>query len=503
MTTKDHYDLVVVGAGSAGCVVAARASEDAGRAVLLVEAGSDPQPVPDIIADPARQGDVIRDPGLVRHYPVERVDGSSFALISGRVVGGGSAVNNLSILRPIQRDFEGWERFGGPAWSYEALLPLMRTIEDDPDLGDEPLHGRGGPIRLVRPWAPDDPSDPPVAALLEAAAAIGLGPCPDPLVPEPLGVCASPYNLVDGRRLTVADAYLGPARGRPDLTVLPDTVATRLLVEGGRVQGVELRTAAGPRTVHADRIVVSGGAYETPHLLLLSGIGPPGAIEAVGLDVVHRADGVGENFQDHAVVDVVYDAGPELEPGHRVPKIRLIARSRPDLPYGDLHVMFRASWPVAGGPRRLVVSIRLLDHRSRGRVWLAAADPGIPPAVDPALARHPDDVRALADGVELVTRLVDHPALARFYGTRRSPGPDADIERHIATTFTSYNHAVGTCRLGPDGDATAVVDAGLSAHGLDGLTIADASVLPVIPHAPTNLSAILVGEIAARTVARA
>ncbi len=503
MTAAPHYDLVVVGAGSSGCVVAARASEVPGRTVLLVEAGADPQPLPDIIADPGRQGDVIRDLRLVRHYPVERVDGSTFALISGRVIGGGSAVNNLSILRPIRRDFEAWEAFGGPTWSYGALLPLMRAIEDDPDFGDEPLHGRGGPIRLVRPWTPDDPSDPPVTALLEAAAAIGLGPCPDPLVPEPLGVCASPYNLVDGRRLTVADAYLEPARDRPDLAVLPDTVATRLLFERGRVRGVELRTAAGSQMVEADRVVVSAGAYGTPHLLLLSGIGPPEVIEAVGLEVVHRVDGVGENFQDHAVVDVVYEGGPDLAPGHRIPKIRLIARSRPDLPYGDLHVMFRASSPGARGPRRLVVSIRLLDHRSRGRIRLAAADPDVLPAVDPALARHPDDVRALADGVELVTRLVEQPALARFYGTRRSPGPDADIERHIVTTFTSYNHAVGTCRFGPDGDAGAVVDPGLSVHGLDGLTIADASVLPVIPHAPTNLSAILVGEIAARTLSRA
>jgi choline dehydrogenase len=501
--TAAGFDLVVIGGGSAGCVIAARMSEDPARRVLLVEAGSDPQPVPDVIGDPRRQNEVIREPSLVRRYPVQRPDGSTFSLISGRVMGGGSAVNNLSVLRPTRRDFDGWEGFGGAAWSYDALLPVMRSIEDDPDYGDTSLHGRGGPIRLRRPWWPDDDSDPPVRALLRAISDLGVPRCDDPNVPEPLGLCASPYNLVDGRRQTVAAAYLDPARSRPNLTVLPDTVATRLVLEGTRVRGVELLTPDGPRTVEADRIVVAAGAYQSPHLLLLSGIGPPPAIEAVGLGMLHRLDGVGENFQDHAVVNLEFEGTPNLHDAHRIPKVRVIAKSDPGLPYGDLHVMFRPSIPVPGRPPRIPVSIRLLDHRSRGRLWLASADPRALPSVDPAILRDPADVAAVLGGMRFATELAAHPRFAEFCGPLSTPASTADWAEHARSTYITYNHAVGTCRMGPATDPLAVVDPELRVHGLDNLWVADASVLPVIPHATTNLAAILVGEVAARNLARA
>ena len=494
------FDLVVIGGGSAGCVVAARASEEAARRVLLVEAGPDPRPLPDVIADPRRQDEVIKDPAWVRHYPVTRPDGSTWRLVSGKVIGGGSAVNNLSILRPVARDFEAWQAFGGPAWSYEALLPLMRAVEDDPDFGDQPHHGRGGPIRLHRDWRPVDRSSPPVDALLDAAAAMDLPPCDDLNVPNPLGVCASPYNIVDGRRQTVAAAYLDRARGRPNLTILPDATATRLRIDGARVSGVDLRTADGPRTIRAGRVVVSAGAYQTPHLLLLSGIGPPPVIEAVGLRVAHRLDGVGENFQDHAVVGLAFDAGLELRPEHRVPKIRIIAKSDPSLSYGDLHLMLRPPRPSDG---RLAVSARLLDHRTRGRLWLESADPDDLPSVDPALLRDPGDLAALVAGIELVGRLVSRSRLAPYWGPRVLPAPGADPAAHARSTFISYNHATGTCRFGLAGDPGAVVDPALRVHGLDNLWIADMSVLPVIPHATTNLAAILVGEVAAAELAKA
>lgn len=501
--TAERFDLIVIGGGSAGCVIASRASEDPARRVLLVEAGTDPQPVPPIISDPSRQGDVIRDPSFVRQYPVERSDHSNFSLISGRVMGGGSAVNNLAIQRPMRRDFDAWAGFGGPAWSYDALLPLMRSIEDDPDFGDEPDHGRGGPLRLRRPWWPDDASDPPVRALVQAMTDLGMPRCDDPNVPEPLGLCASPYNLVDGQRQTVAAAYLDPARHRPNLTVLSDTTATRLVLDGTRIRGVELLTADGPLTVEAERVVLAAGAYQSPHLLLLSGIGPAEVIESVGLGLVHRLDGVGENFQDHAVVNLLFEGTTQLHDEHRFPKIKLIAKSDPDLPYGDLHVMYRPSIAVPGGAPRLPVSIRLLDHRSRGRIWLASADPLALPAMDPAILRHPDDTRAILGGMGLALAIAAQPPFAEFCGPLIWPASTADLEAHVRSTYITYNHGVGTCRIGAADDPLAVVDPQLRVHGLDNLWVADASVLPVIPHAPTNLAAILVGEVAARSVARA
>ena len=484
-------------------MIAARASEDPGRRVLLVEAGPDPQPVPDVIADPKKQAEVILQSPYVRLYEVQRPDGSTFPLISGRVMGGGSAVNNMSVTRPLRRDFEAWERFGGPAWSYEALLPTMRAIEDDPDFGDQPIHGRGGPLKLRRRWKLDDPADPPVRALLEAATDLGLPRCEDLNVPNPFGICASPYNEVKGRRQTAANAYLDPARRRPNLTILPQTTATRLALDGRRVRGVELVTPDGPRTIGADQVVLSAGAYQTPHLLLLSGIGPPNVIERVGLAVCHRLDGVGENFQDQAVIYLTFQGTSELHDEYLIPKVRLIARSNPGLDYGDLHVFMRPSIQMPGLPPLLPVSIHLLDVRSRGRLWLASADPRDLPAVDPAVLRHPDDVKAMLDAMGFVTRLVAHPRLAEFYGPLISPGSPDGWEEHVTTSYITYNHAVGTCRMGPADDPLAVVDPELRVHGLDNLRVADASILPVVPHAPTNLSALMIGEIAARNLARA
>jgi choline dehydrogenase len=503
VTAAEPWDLVVIGGGSAGCVVAARASEDPATRVLLVEAGPDPRPVPDVIADPKRQGEVILESPYVRLYEVERPDGSTFPLISGRVMGGGSAVNNLSVIRPLRRDFDAWARFGGSAWSYEALLPTLRAIEDDPDFGDQPIHGRGGPIKLVRRWKLDDPADPPVEALIAAAEDLGLPRCDDLNVPEPLGICASPYNEVDGKRQSVAVAYLDPARSRPNLDILPDTTATRLVLDGTRVTGVELLTPDGVRIVDAARVVVSAGAYQSPQLLLLSGIGPAGPIEAVGLRVAHRLDGVGEGFQDQAVVYLTFQGAAAFQEEYLIPKVRLIAKSDPSLDYGDLHVFLHPAITVRGLAPLLPVSVRLLDVRSRGRVRLASADPADLPLVEPAILRHPGDVAAMLDGMRFVTRLTAHPRLAAFYGPLVSPGPEEDWTEFIGASHITYNHAVGTCRMGPADDPGAVVDGELRVHGLENLWIADASVIPVIPHGPTNVAAIMIGEIAARSLARA
>ena len=495
-----RYDVIVIGGGTAGCVVAARASEDPACRVLLVEAGPDPQPVPDIVANPKRQGELVLASPYVDLIEAERPDGSSFPLITGRIMGGGSAVNNCVVVRPMRADFNAWEAVAGPAWGYEAMLPLMRAIEDDPDFAGDPIHGTGGPLALERAFTLDGPADPPVRALIRAAADLGLPPCPDLNVPEPFGVCASPYNIRDGVRQSTAVAYLDPARGRPNLEILAESTAVRLVLDGDRVTAVELATPDGSRTVEAATVVLAAGAYGSPKLLLLSGIGPEAELARHGIPLRHRLDGVGANHRDHAVVYLTFGGTGDLREDYVIPKVRLIARSDPSLAVPDLHVFMRPSVRMEGLPPMLPVSLHLLDHRSAGRVRLASADPLDLPVVETGLLGDDRDVRALVDGIALVRRLTAHPELAVFYGELVSPGEDADMEEHVRTTYETYHHGVGTCRMGPAGDPGAVVDAGLRVHGIANLLVADASVLPTVPHANTNLAAILVGEVAARAL---
>jgi choline dehydrogenase len=497
-------DVVVVGGGTAGCVVAARLSEDPGRRVLLLEEGPDPQPIPAIVSDPKRQSELILGSPYVRMYDVERRDGSTFPLLSGRIMGGGSSINNLAVVRPMRVDFDAWATYGGAAWSYGALLPLLRAIEDDPDFGDDPIHGSGGPLHLERSYRLDDSVDPPVRALIAAAADAGLPPCHDLNVPEPIGVCASPYNVVDGRRQSTAVAYLEPARGRPNLTIRADTTVVRVLVDGARACGVEIRDPVGrTATVRARSVVLAAGVFHSPQLLLRSGIGPNDELARHGIATRIPLDGVGRGYQDHAVVYVTFQGTTDLREDYVIPKVRLIARSDPARPTPDLHVFMQPSIRMTGMPPLLPVSVRLLEHRATGRVRLASAHPDDLPIVEPALLQHPGDIEAMGGGIAFVRELVRHPALAEFYDDLVNPEPDADMLDHILTSHVSYYHGVGTCRLGPAGDPLAVVDPTLRVHGVDGLWVADASVLPTVPHANTNLAAIMVGELGARAVGAA
>jgi choline dehydrogenase len=437
-------------------------------------------------------------------YDVDRPDGSSFPLLSGRIMGGGSSINNLAVVRPMRVDFDAWSAYGGAAWSYDALLPLMRAIEDDPDFGHDPIHGSGGPLHLERSYRLDETVDPPVRALMAAAADAGLPLCHDLNVPAPLGVCASPYNIVDGKRQSTAVAYLEPARARPNLTIRPETTVVRVLLDGPRTCGVEIRDAAGsPATIGARAVVLAAGVFHSPQILLRSGIGAPADLAEHGIPVRAALEGVGRGYQDHAVVYITFQGTTELHEDYVIPKVRLIAKSDAARPTPDLHIFMQPSIRMEGMPPLLPVSVRLLEHRATGRVRLTSTDPDDPPTVEPALLEDPADIAAMAGGIAFVRELVRHPALAAFYGPLVTPDPDEDMTEHILASYVSYYHGVGTCRMGGAEDPLAVVDPALRVHGVPGLWVADASVLPTVPHANTNLSAILVGEIGARAIAAA
>ena len=304
----DSYDVIIVGGGSAGCAAAARLSEDARRRVLLLEAGTDPQPIPDIVSDASKEVRLLLESPYVAMYPTERnLDGSVFYNLAGRIMGGGSSVNVMSALRPPKYDLDTWASLGNPDWSYEKLLPVLKRIESDQDYPDSPLHGRDGPLYVKRPIAFDAPLSPPVKVFIDAAVGMGLPLCPDINVADPLGVCLAPYNIKNGKRQSTTVAYLDAARSRPNLTIVSEAQAVGLNLNGVKAEGVLYEKDGKTETALAHHVALSAGVYHTPQLLMLSGIGPQAELKRHGIRVVHALAGVGENYQDHAVVYMTYE----------------------------------------------------------------------------------------------------------------------------------------------------------------------------------------------------
>lgn len=492
---RERYDVIVVGGGSAGCAAAARLSQDAACRVLLLEAGPDPSPLPDVVALASLQPRLLKESPYVARYPTPRPDGSRFLSLSGRIMGGGSSVNQASVVRPVRADMEDWVARGNPGWSYDTVLPVMQRIESDQDFLSSSIHGADGPLYLKRPWTLDMPASEPVAAFVQRALDMGLPRCPDINGPEPLGVCPSPYAIKEGRRQSTAVAYLDPARDRQNLTIVDQAPVHRLHVKGGRVTGVVYARDGQEQTVVGDRVIVSAGVFHTPQILQLSGIGAIEELTRLAVPVVHALDGVGANYQDHPVVHMTFEEGPSSQgTDWAVPRFKLLIRSHPSLPAGDIHVVLGAPTEFTGSKRKIPISVRLLQQRNRGRIRLASADPEDLPLVEARMLEHPADVEAMRNGMQFAHELARHASMREFFGAPIRPERMDDWRRFAVATHDSYHHGVGTCMMGPDSDPMAVVDEALRVHGMENLWIADASIMPTITRANTNLSAILIGE---------
>lgn len=483
-------DVVVVGAGTSGCPLAARLS-DAGRRVLLLEAGQDhPTGFPPELLDPTRMAAAVPGHPAAWHLEAELVGGRRVALQRGRVVGGSSALNAAVFLRATPADFDGWAAAGNDLWSYARVLPVLRRLESDRDFGSNPVHGGDGPMPVQRFSGGHPVADAFAAAVHE----LGLPAEADKNAGGPPGCGAVPFNVADGVRVNTAMAYLAPRRALAGLTVRGGVLVRRVLIDDGRVVGVE--TEAG--VVRAATVVLSAGAVGSAQLLLRSGIGPAGALRAAGIGVVVDAPGVGTGVSDHPQVYVGWRPARPLPDGRLPLSGALHTTDVEVLPW--LTPFSRVTASGAGDD--LAVGVGLQRPESRGELTLRAEDSAGLPMLRQDYLRSEGDRRALRAGVRLTAELLRTGGFAAL-GAERTDlpddvlGDDRALDGWIRSRLTTAVHLCGTARMGPDADPGAVVDQELRVRGVDGLRVADTSILPTTPSRGPAATAVLLGERAA------
>jgi choline dehydrogenase len=502
-----EYDDVIVGGGSAGITLAVRLTEDPSRRVLLLEAGPDHADVTDDdrLADQMRFSTTLTGWGTDATY----VPGLTYNYPQGSRTGSGSAVNGAFAVRGLPDDYDRWAAMAGEEWSWRHMLPVLQRLESDSDYNDE-FHGKDGPVPIAR-WRRDELL-PPQEALVAAVQEHGIGWIDDHNAPGASGVGVIPMNVRDGVRMSTALTYLAMARGRSNLTVWSDTEVARVVLEHGRAVGVECMRDGQQQSVTGSRVVLSAGAFQSPTLLLRSGIGPARHLADIGVDCKVDLPGVGENLIDHeGTVVFLVPRGDLPEPDARVCQVGARYSSSVGNAADDMWLSMWGTWELAGFPdlasalgapvvSALIVGVH--DPMSRGTVRLRSTDPDVRPAVDFNMMTDPLDVSRLVEGLQFTLDLASSQAFSKAYSgiglldptSARDPSA---LEAYARSTIGGWFHACGTCRMGTDPDDGAVVDSHLRVHGVEGLYVADASVMPTIPRAPTNISSIAIGERAA------
>jgi choline dehydrogenase len=323
---------------------------------------------------------------------------------------------------------------------------------------------------------------------------MGLPKCPDLNVPEPYGVCASPYNIKDGKRQSTVIAYLDQARGRKNLTIIDRAQVLSLKLAGKKCEGVVYERDGQTRTALGGQTLITAGVYGSPQILMLSGVGPSAELKKHGISVVHELKGVGENYQDHPVVFMTYEGPKESKVDWVVPRFRLIIRKNAISEAANFHINMRPPTEVTGLKRMMPISSHLLEQRNRGRVFLQSADPHDQVGIDSCMLEHPEDLKAMVESMQFIDELVHRPEIREYYGPLIQPGAGEDWGEFARKTYDSYHHGVGTCKMGPASDPMAVVDQRLRVHGMQNLWVGDAAIMPVVSRANTNLTSIMIGE---------
>ncbi len=515
-------DFIVVGAGSAGCTIAARLSEDPGTRVILLEAGG--EDTNRWIHIPLGFGKTFADPSVNWCFETEPDAGANGRKVfwpRGKVLGGSSSINGMVYIRGQAEDFDHWRQLGNTGWSFDDVLPYFTRAENQQSIRDG-FHGIGGPLAVS-----DVERHPIAEAFIDSAMALGFERNDDFNGAKQDGVGYHQTTTRDGKRCSTAVGYLNPARGRANLRIETRALSERIVFDGKRAAGVEYRQGGELKTARARReIILCGGAIGSPHLLLLSGIGPAAHLAQHGIAVVQDLPGVGQNLQDHysapvklkaampvTVNDVMLSNVKKLKVGMQYYMFRtgplamisspaaLFAKTRPELATPDIKISispFSADRPQDGlhkfsGFTSIGYQLR---PESRGEIKLKSADPADPPAMIPNYLTDPVDQQTIVAGLKLCRRILAQPALARFIAEEFQPGPaiqsDAELLGYARQRGGTVYHPTSTCKMGID--AMAVVDPELRVVGVEGLRVADASVMPTVISGNTNAATIMIGE---------
>jgi choline dehydrogenase-like flavoprotein len=528
VTIGRRFDYVIVGAGTAGCVLAARLSEDRHARVCLLEAGG-PARHP-FIHVPALVGAAIVHRGLIwglRTEPQTALNDRRLPLPRGKVIGGSGSINGMAYHRGHPKDYDDWAAAGNTGWSWNDVLPYFRFSENNADLRDLGVHGIEGAIHVAHIPKPNRLN----RAFVEAFAAVGGYPaCDDFTGLDPEGYGLRQGTIHRGVRDSSARGMLMPALHRPNLTVVTRAAVTRICIEAGRATGVEVSGAGGPYTLQASReVLLCAGAVHSPQLLMLSGIGPARHLESLGIAVEAGLDGVGANYHDHPAVAVALETRDTTSYGlswrtlpralwnvveyalsRRGPLASNVFESTAFIRSGvgadrpDIQIAFQPArrnpntFPLPAG-HGFALSVVNLYPRSRGEVRLASRDPMAAPRVNPNILTDPADIAPLLHGLRLARQLCEMPSFAPYSATEVRPGrgvrSDAALRSYLREATATAHHPVGSCRMGID--ALAVVDPALRVRGVDSLRVVDAAIFPCIVGGNTNAPVVMVAEKAA------